>query len=129
MPREPLQATPPAALRLAGRAKLIYREVAERLIAEGFSSAADARTVALAATGAALAERLQAEVDALPALVTADGKTHPLLGELRQVRGQLSTLYGSLFMTPRSRSAARVTEQQFRQAAGGDELERFLDRP
>jgi hypothetical protein len=114
-PRQPLEVTPAAALKLFGRAKAIYKELAERLRVEGFSSQADARTVALAASGAALAERLQAEVDALDSLLL-EGKPHPLLVELRQQRAQLQSLYGALFMTPRARSASRATEQQFRAA-------------
>src|SRR5262245_50292618 len=99
MPRAPLAIDPPPALKLTGRARAVYKELAERLQVEGFSSMADARTVALAAGAVALLERLQREVDGLDTLLL-DGKPHPLLVELRQTRAQLQSLYGSLFMTP-----------------------------
>jgi hypothetical protein len=69
-------------------------------------------------------------VDALPSLITPGSKPHPLLAELRQVRGQLQSLYGALFMHPRSRSSSRLTEEQMRQAAGArqdeDDFGEFL---
>src|SRR4051812_7196067 len=78
VPREPLPLEPPKELKLGTRAKAVYRMLAERLRAEGFCAASDARMVALAAQGAALAERMQEEVDGLESLVMPDGKLHPL---------------------------------------------------
>lgn len=125
-PKEPLAVEPPASLRLTGRSRSIYRELSSRLRVEGFSSEMDARTVGLAAQTAALVERLQGEVDKLPSLLL-DGRPHPLVTELRQTGSRLQSLYGALFMSPRSRSSARLAES-FRNPGTGeaDELERFL---
>lgn len=133
-PREPLAATPPAELKLSGRAKQIYSQFAKRLRAEGFASAADARTVALASMSAALVERMEEEVAALSSLTvhgsTGQTRPHPLLGELRSERAHLASLLGALFMTPRARSSARMTEAQMRgrvEEPEGDESKYFAD--
>ena len=116
-PRQPLSEAPPAELALPADVAVIYRQLARDLIQEGYASQVDARTVALTARIEVEVNRLTASIDA-DTVTTARGviKPNPLLAELRASRTQLEKLYGALFMTPRARSACRVTEAQIRQA-------------
>lgn len=129
-PRDPLPVDPPAELRLAGRAKTVYRQLAQRLAVEGYVGAADARLVGLAAATVLSVERLENEVASLAELtvVGSQGQTrpHPLLAELRSERRELAALLHGLFMSPRSRSASRLSEAQLRQAQAPDEFTAFL---
>lgn len=129
VPCERLGAEAPRELR--GRARAIYKVLAEELAAEGFAWRCDWRAVALTARAEALAERLEDEVSRLDSLAVETRTTtrvHPLVAELRAAQAQLAALYGALLLTPRSRSASRLTESQFRQAGKrGDELEEFLN--
>jgi phage terminase small subunit len=127
-PRSPLTARVPPGL--TGAAAAHYRTLARDLAAEGYACQADWRTVAVCATTQAHADRLAKEVDALTSLTTTsrEGETvHALVRELRAVRNQLAAMYAQLLLTPRSRSASRMTEAQARQAATRtDSLEEFL---
>jgi phage terminase small subunit len=124
-PRSPL--TPDAPKELTGRARAIYRKLAEELALEGYVCQSDWRTVALTAKTEAHAERIESAMED-EELVGKDGRLHPLALELRQVRAQLAQLYGALFLTPRSRSSSRMTEQVARQAgARSDTLSEFLN--
>lgn len=130
-PRQPLEVEPPDELRLRGRARQVFRQLAGRLAAEGFASMADARLVGLAAQTIEHLERLEAAVAALEDLTvtgsTGQVRPHPLLAELRSERAALAGLLDRLFLSPRSRSACRLTESQMRQAGAPDDLfERFL---
>ena len=126
-PREPLPVEPPAELGLSVREKKIYRSIAQRVLAEGFGGMSDARTVALAAVSSAAMERLNLEVAALPSLMMGD-RLSPLVIEARLARTQLTGALAALLLTPKSRLAARISEQQFRQAgATRDSLEEFLE--
>lgn len=132
LPRDPLKPKPPAELNLSRDATIIYRSLARQLQVEGFASQADSRTVALAATSAAIVERLQGEVDKLTSLVVtgSQGQTrpHPLLAELRAEKSKLADFLGALLLTPRSRSSVRLSQSQARLAdtMQGDPLEEFL---
>lgn len=130
LPREPLSVDPPAELRLTGRVRLVFRQLAQRLAAEGYVGAADARLVGLAAATIVSVERLEQEVAQLQELTVtgSQGQTrpHPLLAELRSERRELAALLGALFLSPRSRAAARMTEAQLKQAQAPDEFAQFL---
>lgn len=134
-PREPLTTTPPRGLK--GEARKEYVRLAEELVQEGYACQVDSRAVAMAAKSFVLLERVEDAVAALPSLTVATRngeRPHPLLGELRALRGQLQSLLGALFMTPRARSSSRISEELARQAAsrarqGGkaEGLARFFD--
>ena len=130
-PREPLATDPPAELRLQGRVKTIYKQLAARLAAEGYACAADSRTIAMCAAATAHVERIEAATAALPTLTvigsTGQTRVHPLLSELRAERAALAALLDRLFLNPKSRSSSRLTEAQSRTAATErDDLAEFL---
>lgn len=117
LPRQPLTTEPPAELKLSRRAKVIYRDIARTVQAEGFASQCDARTVANCAQAGELVERLEQELANLPGLLLPSGKVHPLVAELKNARTQYHSLLGALLLTPRSRSSSRLTEAAARAAA------------
>lgn len=132
-PREALSADPPKeiAAGMTAEARKVYKQLAERLAAEGYAAAVDARVVALCARQWVLVDRIEAEVAALPELTveTVQGgpKLHPLVGELRAAQSRLQQLLGALLMTPRARSASRLSKDWRGDGAGkGDELDDFL---
>ncbi len=128
LPRSPLTDRVPAGL--SGVASKVYKQLAKELATEGYACQADWRTVSLTASTQAHVDRLRAEVEALEELTVytkGGAKIHPLVTELRAACAQLAALYAQLLLTPRSRSASRMTEQQSRSAASkSDSLEDFL---
>ena len=131
-PRQPLSPTPPRDLAASPRAKAIYKRLAAELAVEGYVCQADWRTVALAARTEAHAEAIELAVSQLTSLVTltkSGEKIHPLVAELRSVRASLAAIYGSLFLTPRSRSSSRLTADSGRLTGAKpaeDEFDQFM---
>ena len=129
-PRAPLAVDPPPELRLTGRVRQVYRQLAQRICVEGFASAADSRLVALAASTVLSVERLEAAVAELDSLTVTGSqgqvKVNPLLAELRSERQALAGLLNQLFLSPRARSASRLPADLLRQAAAPDEFSRWM---
>lgn len=132
-PREPLSAELPQELHGEKEASKIYKRLAEELALEGHVCQADWRTVALLARTEARFGRVRKEVDKLASLVTGNErgkgeKLHPLVQEADRLTELLHKLYGSLFLTPRSRSASRLTAESARQtgAPAPDEMDEFI---
>src|SRR5262245_45085754 len=131
-PRQPLSARVPAGVE-GEEVKARYERLAADLAVEGYVSQSDWRVVLLLARVEAYHDRLERELEGLPALtVAAPGgrsRPHPLLGEARAVRAQLQSLYGALLMTPRSRSASRLSVEAARHVGvqPPDELDEYLD--
>ena len=125
-PRAPLAQKVPAGMK--GEAAKCYRALAKELAIEGYACQADWRLVALTATTLARHDKLRDAVDRMESL---DSCSPDLLkqerAELKVVASQLASLYAQLLLTPRSRSASRMTEAQARTAATrSDELGDFL---
>ncbi len=129
-PRSALTGKVPAGL--SAEAARIYKALAAELAVEGYAAQTDWRTVAMVANAEADVKKMEEEVGGLSSFMTVgsagQSSVHPLVKELRTQRAALANLYGALLMTPRSRSSAKITEQQARTAASkGDSLEDFLN--
>ncbi len=110
----------------------VYKALTRELVIEGYVCQIDWRVVALVAKAEVSVSRMEAEASALESFVSlgsaGQATVHPIVKELRTQRGALADLYAILLMTPRSRSSAKITEQQRATAASkSDELEEFLD--
>ncbi len=116
-PRCPLNTRAPSWL--SAEAKALYKEIATALAAEGYACEIDAGAVALLANAERRYQHLLAEEALLQSSIvdTDKGpKAHPLLALVRGAENQLKELYAQLLMTPRSRTAARMTESARRAA-------------
>jgi len=100
---------PEPAADLAGSALAEWNQVVARLETAGILSGTDDLVIAAYARLAATAERLQAEVDALPSTftTTSTGRAlqHPAVGMLKQYRLAQRAFLSELALTPRSRIA------------------------
>ena len=105
-----LSATPPKDLCLTANAKKIYRDLAERLRAVGYARDADISVVGVTAAALDLLHMLQQSLTSLPSLVDSNGEPVKIIREIRQQYILVQSLLGSLMLTPRSRSSARLNK-------------------
>ena len=102
---------------LSPRARVIYDDLAQQLLALGIVTALDSIALTEAASCAAELERCRLELNRGDLIV--EGKSNPLCGTMNQLRGSLYKYLTQLGLTPRSRTGIDV------QAKVDDPLDAF----